>query len=216
MLSIKRCTIKGDSKEECNRFCYPTIINIYPMNSTYDLVTAEVNQEIYEDVLSFKEVVEIDKDIINYSFTDYKIALKKKHLVSIVMKFFELSGTQDITYINTYNYDISINKRLSLRDIFKPDINFLDLISIEVQNKVNKIIQKFKSIYTELSFENLDNFIQIYEDQSFYIQSDKIVLCFSSYELGSKFPKPIEVEILFEDYKEFLSDYVLYEIWRED
>lgn len=216
MLSIKKCTIKDGSKEENKRFCYPSIINIYPVNSNYDAVTAQVNKEIYEDVLSFKELVEIDEEIINYSYTEYEVTLKKKQLVSIIIKFFELSGTQDITYVNTYNYDISINKRISLRDIFKLNTNFLDLISIEVQNKVNQIIEKFESIYTELSFENLNSFIQIYEDQAFYIQADKIVLCFSSYELGRKFPKPIEVEILFEDYKEYLTDYVLDEIWKED
>lgn len=216
MLSIKKCTLRGGSKEEYKRFCYPAIINIYPMSSAYDLVTAQVNKEIYDDVLSFKELLETEEDVINYSFTDYKVALNKKHIVSIVMKFFELSCKQDITYINTYNYDISINKRLSLRDIFKSDTNFLDLISIDVQHKVDQIIEKIKSIYTELSFENINSFIQIYEDQAFYIQSDKIVLCFSSYELGSEFPKPIEIEILFEDYKEFLTDYVLNAIWRED
>lgn len=214
MLSIKRCRIQDEKSEPNKGFYYPNLINIYPKNPLDDTIILKINEEIKQDILCFKELIETEDDIINYSHTDYKVTLKKKQIISIVAIFEELSGTQEISYINTYNYDLFKNKKLELKDIFKPDSEYLDIISVDIQSQIKQIVDNIKSIYTELSFEDDNDFIQIDEDQAFYIESDRIVICFSSYELGHKFPKPIEVSILFCNYEDYLTDYTIKEIWE--
>lgn len=214
MLSIKRCRIQDEKSEPSKGFYYPSLINIYPKTSANDTIISKINEEIKQDILCFKELVETEDDIINYSHTDYRVPLKKKQIISIIELFEELSGTQSISYVNAYNYDLSQNKKLELRDIFKSDSEYLDIISIDIQSQINQIVGNMESIYTELSFEDANDFIQIYEDQTFYIEPDKVVICFSSYELGHKFPNPIEVSILFCDYEEYLTDYAMKEIWE--
>lgn len=214
MLSIKRCRIQGEKSESNKGFYYPNLINIYPKSHSNDTIISKINEEIKEDILCFKELIDTEDEIINYSHTDYRVTLKKKQIISIVAIFEELSGTQEISYINTYNYDLFRNKKLELKDIFKPDSEYLDIISIDIQSQIKQIVDNIKSIYTELYFEDDNDFIQIDEDQAFYIESDRIVICFSSYELGHKFPKPIEVSILFCNYEDYLTDYTIKEIWE--
>lgn len=209
MLSIKRCFIKEGNSKLIQNFSYPNLINIYEKTNIDKDVITQINKEIYQDIISFKHLVESDEEIVNYSSTEYKVTLNKELILSICVQFSELAGSQDITYINTYNYDINQNKKLELIDIFNQNTNYLEKISEEVQNKINKIIERMQNIYTELSFEECREFIQIYEDQTFYIRGDRIVICFSSYELGRRFPKKLEVDILFDDYKDYLSDYTL-------
>lgn len=214
MLSIKRCTLKEGNEESNQKFYYPLIINIYPIHNPNEALITQINEDILQDVQCFKSLIEVEEEVINYSYTDFKVSLKKRQIVSILMHFAEISGSQDIIYVNTYNYDISQNKKLLLNDIFKSDTNYLHIISIDIQNTIKAYREKIESVYTELSFEDINDFIQIYDDQTFYLESDKIIICFSSYELGSMFPKPLEICLLFEDYKEYLTDYAINNIWE--
>lgn len=188
MLSIENHIEEGNEYLEYD-LNYPKIID--EQKSIYLSTINKINQVIYEDVMIFKETIEIEESIQAYS--QYDINLNKNKIISITMEFVQIEDNYEISYINTYNYDIDKDKQIKLNDIFKDDTSYLYKIEEEIKSKVN---------------DDLDN-LEINEYQNFYIQSDKIVICFSSYELGFKYLKPQEFEIKFDDYKEYLTDYTI-------
>lgn len=212
MLSVRKCTIKESIHQSERGFNYPKLINIYPFDNPNENTINMVNEEMLQDVMIFKETVEYEADSDNRAYTDYKIGFKKRNIISLAIEFFELFKSHNITYINTYNYDISKNKRLELKDIFKENIDYSKIINREVEFSINKLLNQDK--YYSLDFDDIDFYMQIDEEQIFYLKSDRLVICFSSYELGTVFDKPIEIEIKFEKYKKYLSNYILDEIWE--
>lgn len=212
MLSVKKCTIKESSHEPDRKFTYPKLINIYPFNNPNESLINMVNEEMLQDVLIFIDTIDYDSDS---AYTNYKVAFKKRSIISLYIEFFELFNSHNITYINTYNYDISKNKKLELSDIFKADIDYFKIINKEVQLSINKLLNQNKHTSLQWDLDNANDIIQIDEEQTFYLKSDKLVICFSSYELGTIFNKPVEIEIKFEEYKDYISDYIIDEVWEE-
>lgn len=215
MLSVKKCTIKESSNQYDKGFNYPKLINIYPKNNPHEALINQINEEMLQDVQFFMETVESNRNATSDAYTDYKVALKKGKIISVAIEFCELFNSHNITYINTYNYDISKNKRLVFSDIFKEEVDYLKIIDKEIQNRINSLKNKSKSIELKSYLESVCEKIRINEDQAFYLKSDKLVICFSSYELGILFKKPVEISVTFDDYKDYLSDYAINEIWEE-
>lgn len=216
MISVKKCTIKESSDELNKKFYYPRLTNIYPTNNQYELFIDQINKEILENVISFKSIVNDYNHPDYYAYTDYKVYLKKRQLISVLLQATEIIGAEKINYINTYNYDISKNKEIQLSDIFREDSDYIQIIINEIENQINEYISKLDSDSIDLYFDESDDFIPIYENQTFYVQSDKVVICFSSYELDIRFPMSVKISINFEDYKEYLTDYTINEIWEVD
>lgn len=216
MLSVKKCIIKDSNHQPNKGFNYPKLINIFPKNNSHESLINKVNEEILQDVLFFKDTIEYNTDETDNAFTDYEVSLKKGQIISLSIEFCELFNSHNITYINTYNYDISKNKRLGYSDIFKEDTNYLKIINEEIQCKLDRLKNKSKSIELKTYLENISKKIEIDEEQAFYLKPDEIVICFSSYELGIIFKNPVKISIKFEDYKDCLSDYTINEIWEVD
>lgn len=214
MLSVKKCAIKEHGHQLDKGFNYPKIINIYPKNNQNEALINRINEEILEDIFFFKETLEDNIDEVNDSYTEYRISLKKGQIISIAIEFCEVLNYHNITYINTYNYDISKNKKILLKDIFKENVDYLNIIDREIKNNLNSLRDKSTSIELTTYLEAICNDTFINEDQSFYIGKDRIVICFSSYELGIVFRKPVEISIRFDDYKEYFSEYAIDEIWE--
>ena len=54
--------------------------------------------------------------------------------------------------------------------------------------------------------------LEIYEDQAFYLEDDGLVICLSSYEMGSRSNNVLEFKIMYEDAIDYFSEYFLREI----
>ncbi|MEF9991071.1 MAG: RsiV family protein [Romboutsia sp.] len=186
-------------KRRINNLNYPIIKDI----EIDKQILNKVNNRIYEDILCFNEIVQTEDENIEFALTEYEVNLNKNKIISISIEFSQLAGICEITYINTYNYDLSKGKELDIDSIFNENTNYLKKINGEIQEKINEIIKKQDEFY-----------INIDKEQSFYIKEDKIVICFSSYELGDRFQYPIEINIMFKDYKNYLDNYVLSNIYK--
>ncbi len=188
MIDIQTANIENINKTSIYNLNYPYITN--PNN-----LFTNINNSIYQDIISFKEVVEEElKEMLPqgkflcYVNTEYEVALKKDNLLSIYIEFSQLAGLYNINYINTYNYDIELEKEITLQDIF---------INDEYEN----------IIYSQIL--DYGEEVVIYEDQTFYIEEDGIVICFSTYELSREITEVTKFKIYFKDYREYLSKYAL-------
>ncbi|MCR8745419.1 RsiV family protein [Romboutsia lituseburensis] len=211
MLSIDKNVIdESTSLVKCN-LSYP-IIN---EESIYSNIINLINNVIYEDIITFKDVVndglkvelfKLDKNILHV-ITEYRVTFNKSNIISIPIEFSQLTGLYEVTYVNCYNYDLYKSKNLKLNDLFNTDTDYIKLIN-------DKLYEKFEHIVKQYSYKTTDNrFDGICNEQNFYIEKDGIVLCFSSYEISKYISHVVEFKLLFSEYEEVLSEYTINNIW---
>lgn len=210
MLSIETINIEKQDNLVIYNLNYPVI-----KEEQYEKKLINyINNVIHQDVISFKDVVESEiqtlmkrGNYLSYINTEYDICYNKNNILSIIVEFSQLSGLYNITYANSYNYDIDLGRMIKLKDIFKPGIDYIDILNTRLRIELEEDRELFEDIFTE---EELDDYIEtlsISTNQNFYLSDDGIVICFSSYELDENVPDLLEFKILFEDCEEYLSKY---------
>lgn len=218
MLSVSKYMIDDESKLVRYNLNYPVI----EYDKESDIVSY-INESIHQDILSFKDVVyheicnsrfKIEHYIFN-AVSEYRVTFNIDNIISIPIEFSQLVGLYDITYINCYNYDIDLGKRIKLKDIFKEDCDYIGLINNKIIKIISGLKKKYKNIIDDETVYNDDNFLGIDEDQDFYIEKDGIVICFSSYEINHRCSYLTEFKILFDDQKEYLSEYTINSLCKE-
>lgn len=206
MLLIQTSSIdKKDNLSVCN-LNYPIIKSDNENN-----IINNINKIIYEDIIAFKSSVEDIANInnnVSYISTNFYTMYNDKGIISIPIEFTQLDGLYNISYINSYNYDINLEKEINIKDLFNSDIDYMEIIN-------KKIDSKIKHLSRDLS---LDKYIMlldylkdiIYSDEpTFYICKDGIVICFSSYELDPTIKDISTFKISFEEDINYLSKYIV-------
>jgi len=210
MLSIDRQVIEENNNlVRCN-LNYPAIKEQECEGNIIQII----NQLIYEDIISFKDVSndECNNSICsanNYilnAISEYRITFNKNHIISIPIEFSQLRGLYDITYINSYNYDIALGKCIMLSDIFDNETSYIELINKKLLNEINNDLNDYRYDYYD---DEVDEIKFIYDCEAFYIEDNGVVICFSSYEVSKDISYFIEIKLLFSDYKNYLSRYTI-------
>lgn len=211
MLSIKKNAIKEENDLLNYKLNYPIIIN-----KEHNNIIDNINQDIYQDIQCFKEIIQSEEENITHAIAEYRITLNKNNIISIPIEFSQLIGLYDISYINAYNYDLNLEKEIKLSDLFKSDKKYKEEIKKSIEAKIKSFSEEYEEIYGKKYLTNIINFITISDEQIFYIEEDKIVICFSSYEMGILFPLLLEFEIYFKDCENYLSKYTLENIYNKE
>lgn len=196
MLFIEDKKIKSENKLVGFYLSYPVIEN----KSSF---ISKINNIIYKDIESFKELVTdtLNKPIIkNFDYkinalSEYKVNLNKNQIISIYIDFSQLIGLYDITYVNSYNYDIDLNREIKLKDLFKKDEDYIDIINYFILKEIDEYLY--------------DKFKGISDNNTFYITKEYLVICFSSYELDKNYSVALEFKIPIDEIKNYLSDYMI-------
>ena len=50
---------------------------------------------------------------------------------------FPLEKDMYISYINSYNYDINLEKEIDIKDVFNSYIDYMEIIAKKIDNKIN-------------------------------------------------------------------------------
>ena len=174
-----------------------------------------INRKIYEDVLCFKDVVkeiliEEKSNLALNLITKYTIAFNKNNIISIPMEFSQFIDLYNINYINSYNYDINEEKQIKLKDVFDELIDYKTFVGNMIKIQLAMMLDNNEEL--EISNYDLINMIynvEIYDDQVFYLEDDGLVICISSYEMGSNSRSILEFKIMYEDAMYYFSDYFL-------
>lgn len=208
MLSIETINIEENNNLVIYNLNYPLIKN----GQYEDKIIDYINEVIYQDIISFKDVVEheiqslmLRRNYLSYINTEYSINFNRNNIISVTIEFFQLAGLYNITYANSYNYDIDLGTKIELNDIFKPNINYLDIIKQKLREDLENRRYLFEDVFDAL--EDYVDELNILNNHNFYIQEDGIVICFSSYELDKDVSELVQFKILFEDCIDYLSKY---------
>lgn len=212
MLIIENRIIEKEEKSVRYTLNYPIIKLLNRENNFINFI----NKKIYEDVLCFKEVVqqilsEDESNILINLLTEYTVTFNENNIISIPIEFNQFIGLYNISYINSYNYDFNLEKEIKLKDIFDKGIDYKKFLTDTIKLQLSRKLECCeKEIEDELI--NLIYSIEIYEDQPFYLESDGLVICFSSYEMGNSITNILEFKVMYEDAIDYFSDYFISEV----
>lgn len=174
-----------------------------------------INKSIKNEVNIFEEIMintYFEENLIGNinSISEFKVAFNKNNIISIPIEFSQMFGLTDISHIYSYNYDLNLNKKITLNDIFKNDIDFEKIIENYIMEKIYDILEDYISYDI---YELMEDIIYICDNPDFYFNEKEIVICISSFELTSKIYNLIEFPIEFKQIKNILSDYALRNIF---
>lgn len=168
---------------------YPVIYNVkngyFQVNEN---ILKNLNETINSSVYSFKEgILEEEQQInannqgnnlkVNYKvYSDYDLTFNKNHVISLILNLTALDNNNP-QYNDLYNYniDLSTGNQILLKDIFRPGVDYIKLVTDFVNFKISQSAGSY--------YENVT--INIPEDQSFYLTDGGIVIYFGLDEISS-------------------------------
>ena len=108
---------------------------------------------------------------------DYNVSYNQKGFLSLTTIVYTFTGgAHGATAKTTYNVDINSGKLISLKSMFKGEVNYKDLINQEIRKQIAKDPTNY--------FKEDEGFKTIAENQNFYLKEGKIVVYFSQYEIA--------------------------------
>ena len=108
---------------------------------------------------------------------DYNVSYNQKGFLSLTTIVYTFTGGEHGgTTKTTYNVDINSGKPISLKSMFKEEVNYKDLINQEIGKQIDKDPANY--------FKGDQGFKTIADNQNFYLKDGKIVVYFSQYEIA--------------------------------
>jgi len=207
MLSIQ--TSKIEKKD--NLFVYNLNYPIIKSDDENNIIN-HINNRIYEDIIAFKSVVEDIMDVNNnqqsFISTNYYIKYNNNGIISIPIEFTQADGLYNISYINSYNYDINLEKEINIKDLFKSEVDYMKIITKKIDSKIKELSRNLSLDEYIIVLDYLKDII-FTDDPAFYISKDGIVVCFSSYELDQNIKDISTFKISFIEDINYLSKYII-------
>ncbi|WP_404330123.1 DUF3298 domain-containing protein [Mesobacillus maritimus] len=135
------------------------LINRSIVGQTQQLINLQVNQSpsTVVEMLGTYEVKNNQRDVLSFSFSNYTYHHQAAH---------------GMTYIKSLTFDLKQGKRVRLKDLFKPDSDYINRISSLIQSQI-----------TEREIPLLEEFTTIKPDQDFYLADKTLVIYFQLYDL---------------------------------
>lgn len=213
MLSIQTSRIEKKDNLSVYNLNYPIIKSEIKKD-----IISHINKRILEDIVSFKSAVE---DVISTLSsksnhlscvnTDYVITYNYNNIISIPIEFSQLDGLYNISYINSYNYDINLEKEIDIKDVFNSEIDYMEIIAKKIDNKIKELSRELSIDKYIMVLDYLKDII-FSDNPTFYISKDGIVICFSSYELDPSISDLSTFKISFKEDRSYLSKYIIEKI----
>lgn len=161
-----------------------------------------IEEESKEYEKQYKTIFSKAKDqYVKYqyeAYSDYQVTYNKNNLISIPIKLYEFTGgAHGMSYLKSFNYDLENKKELKLKDLFKENVNYKEIV-----NKfINDEISKNKDIY----FTGDEGFKSISDNQSFYIDNDGIVIYFGLYEIAPYYVGIPKFKLTWDEFGKYLK-----------
>lgn len=210
MVSIQTSSIEKKDNLSVYNLNYPIIKSDNGKN-----IINHINHRIYEDIIAFKSAIEDIESIKNNNLfcinTDYYITYNNNGIISIPIEFSQLDGLYNISYINSYNYDINLEKEIDIKDVFNSEIDYMEIIAKKIDNKIKELSRELSIDKYIMVLDYLKDII-FSDNPTFYISKDGIVICFSSYELDPSISDLSTFKISFKEDRSYLSKYIIEKI----
>lgn len=175
-------------------------IKSYEEGMAYREIKDNLNDKIKTDILTFSdEMYELSKNGMGSDFdrpsicnVTFEEAYNKGRLLSLYTRNYMYTGgahgeERDIAY----NVDLKTGEILSIKDLFKDNIEYKKLINDQINMDIKRIQEKTRAEY-EKKGQKLDDmylpyrsFKGINDNQNFYLKDDTLVIYFDVYEIAS-------------------------------
>lgn len=174
-------------------------------------INDKVNEKIKKDVLNFYEVSfkEAQSFLENFQldesdfFADASFEIKKNtpSMISILVKYHKYSGGAHAYYEYVpYNIDLRNGNNFSLKEIFKKEVDYKQIIDKEIEKQIKELGKNDKDLY------KIYDFYGIKENQKFYIEDGKIIIYFDLYDIAPYAMGIPEFPIVIENIKNIIKE----------
>lgn len=211
--------------EKNNIKYYVNIPKIYCETNLKDSKTNElidsVNKLIYEDIITFIDVVEDSHNISanDYTYlsslTEFQVGYNSKDIMSLSIEFSQLDAFYDISYLKGYNYDLKSNKEIYLKDLFKANLDYTELLKKYILSEYKKLIMDSEEYIGGLLEYICEDNIYLNQENVFYFTNEYLILAFSSCEIDGELLNLLEFKIPFNKIYNYLSEYAIKNIVKK-
>ncbi|MBP3953678.1 DUF3298 and DUF4163 domain-containing protein [Bacillus suaedae] len=135
------------------------MINRAIVDQTQQLINQQIGNSpsTVVEMLGTYEIKNNQRDVLSLAFTNYTYHHKAAH---------------GMTYIKSLTFDLKQGKLMSLKDLFKPDSDYINRISALIQTQIK-----------ERDIPLLEDFTTIQPDQDFYVADKTLVIYFQLYDI---------------------------------
>lgn len=180
-----------------------------------------VNQIIFEDIMTFMDVVEDTYNVsseeythIN-SITEFQVGYLSKDIISLAIEFSQLAGFYDISYLKGYNFDFKLKKDIILKDLFKENVDYIKILKKYILIQAKILISELQKYEEDNLYQMGEENICLDEENIFYFTQEHLILPFSSCEIDKEILNLIEFKIPFNKIYNYLSEYAVKNIVKK-
>ena len=180
-----------------------------------------VNQIIFEDIMTFMDVVEDTYNVnseeythIN-SITEFQVGYLSNDIISLAIEFSQLAGFYDISYLKGYNFDFKFKKNISLKHLFKENVDYIKILKKYILIQAKILISELQKYNEDNLYKIVEENICLDEENIFYFTQEYLILPFSSCEIDKEILNLIEFKIPFNKIYNYLSDYAIKNIVKK-
>ncbi len=190
---------------------YPVFYNV--KNGYFQVnkgILDNLNKSIYSNVETFRnglyeEMAQYNKTATENNLpkrvyqvnTSYDITFSKNHILSFVLFLNSISTNEGPEYEELYSFNIDLlnGNQLTLKDLFIPGVDYINMISNYINNKISQTPTLFYQ----------DTIIDIPDSQAFYITDKGIVLYFTEAEIAPADTGIQKFLISFEEFGQYIN-----------
>ncbi len=180
-----------------------------------------INQLIFEDIMSFMDVVEDSYNISDVehthisTLTEFQVGYVSKDIISLAIEFSQLDGFYDISYLKGYNYDFRLKKEISLKELFRENVDYIKILKKYIIAQIKSLLIEFQNEGEDGKYYVSEDNICLEEDNIFYFTNEFLILSFSSCEISEELLNLLEFKIPFNKIYNFLSEYAIKNIVKK-
>ena len=151
-------------------------VNVY-----YPFVIGLANHQA-EAKINSAIVSTLNKTMIELGFHDsnliemvgqFEIKTNERNILSLTLTVYSFTGgAHGMTIVKALNFDVNTGKQYELKDLFKPESDYVTVLSSIIQQKIK-----------DWEIQLLDEFTNIRPDQDFYFADHSLVIYFQLYEI---------------------------------
>lgn len=128
-------------------------------------IMSALNRLLRDQGLFLKEL----QEMIGY----FEVKTNERNILSLALNVYSYTGgAHGNTMLRSLTFDITTGKRYSLKDLFKPNSNYVTRLSKLIQDQIK-----------DRKLPILEPFTSIKPDQDYYIADKSLVIYFQLYEL---------------------------------
>lgn len=151
-----------------------------------------INKKIEKDIMdfynnSYKEAESYFDDFPDAEMqfvvnSEFEVKKNNEQVISLLVKYYKYSGGAHGNYEYVpYNIDLACGKIFQLKDMFKVNSNYKQIINEEITKQIKEL--NIKNQLPEDS-DQLYLFKEIKDNQKFYLAENRIVVFFDLYEIA--------------------------------